>query len=623
MLELSHKYGVKKFIFASSAAVYGNQQGFPIKEDAPITPVSVLGADKAVGEYYCRCWNELHDLDTVILRFASVYGPSHTSHDEQGNIPDIMRKMIAGEDIVIYGDGTQTRDYIPVSEIAYVIFQVAVKNLSERILNVSSNTEISINEVLEKMAKLGHVGNIRYEKERKKDIGRLQLDNSALAQELSWNPRYSFDQTLKEAYEWHRKNVSKSADVKKESKLKKFLETAHPYIENLAIFSLLCLLYFRWDISFINTFIGVDYNYVYIAIMGFLYGKRQSMIAMALSVGLFTTVSIQQGNDIVALLYQEPYLSHMATYICIGVVTGFAIDNKDRIITDLTDELNSLKERHEFLEKVHMEATQIKDDLYGQIVNTDDSIGKVYSIVHQLDTLETENIYTTATDIARNIVNAKFATLYTVNKFETYLRLNTKVGEDSGDYPNSLKIEDYPYVKTLMSSKQVFINKAMEDNCPDMAAPIMYQGKIFAVLQVHGLPFANFTLFHENMFRIVAMFITDALIKAYLYSESVKEKKYLKNTNILIAEEFEKICQEYKRRKDLSNQSLALLKITEKPDDYEAFYQRIGSLFRAEDYVGLREDGYVYVLLINLVEGAIEKIHERLNKIDLTGEIES
>lgn len=75
MLDLSRKHGVKKFVFASSAAVYGDNQNLPLAETAPAQPISVYGINKSVGEEYCRRWKEMYQLDTVILRFANVYGP--------------------------------------------------------------------------------------------------------------------------------------------------------------------------------------------------------------------------------------------------------------------------------------------------------------------------------------------------------------------------------------------------------------------------------------------------------------------------------------------------------------------------------------------------------------------
>jgi hypothetical protein len=356
--------------------------------------------------------------------------------------------------------------------------------------------------------------------------------------------------------------------------------------------------------------------------MGFLYGKKQSMISMLLSAGLFTKIYLDRGSDWVAFLYQEPYLSHMATYLCVSIITGFVIDNKDRVINDLTQETNALREKYDFLNKVHLEANQIKDNLYEQIINTDDSIGKVYNIVRQLDKVQVEQIYAAAVTIVKDLMKATSSALYTVNKYETYLRLNIKTGENNL-CANSIKIEDNPAMQKLMSSKQVFINKEMAANAPDMAAPILYQGKVFAIIQINGLPFANFTLFYENMFRIITMFITDALIRAYLHSENIREKKYLPNTNILVAAEFEKILEEFERRKDLSDQAVALLKITEQPLDYETFYQKLAPLFRAEDYIGVKDDGHVYILLINVIEGIVIKVQERLQKIGVAATFES
>lgn len=123
MLELSAKYGVKKFIFASSAAVYGDTEALPISENEPSNPLSVYGMNKSLGEYYCQQWKQIYNLETVVLRFANVYGPRQGIKGESGVISKFMQQIMDKQEIVVYGDGQQTRDYIFVEDVVDAIYR--------------------------------------------------------------------------------------------------------------------------------------------------------------------------------------------------------------------------------------------------------------------------------------------------------------------------------------------------------------------------------------------------------------------------------------------------------------------------------------------------------------------
>lgn len=117
MLECSRRHGVKKFLFASSAAVYGNDEAVPLAEAVQGEPVSPYGINKKLGEYYCAKWQELYGLQTLAFRFANVYGPKQGGTGEGGVVSIYMKRMVEQQELVVYGDGNQTRDFIYVEDI--------------------------------------------------------------------------------------------------------------------------------------------------------------------------------------------------------------------------------------------------------------------------------------------------------------------------------------------------------------------------------------------------------------------------------------------------------------------------------------------------------------------------
>ncbi|HBF36501.1 MAG TPA: UDP-glucose 4-epimerase, partial [Firmicutes bacterium] len=118
ILELSRMYGVKRFIFSSSAATYGNPSGIPISEDQIQQPISFYGLSKLVGEQYIQMYHQIYGLEYVILRYSNVYGPRQNSSHEGGVISIFLECLNKALPYTVYGNGKQTRDYIYVKDIA-------------------------------------------------------------------------------------------------------------------------------------------------------------------------------------------------------------------------------------------------------------------------------------------------------------------------------------------------------------------------------------------------------------------------------------------------------------------------------------------------------------------------
>lgn len=613
MLNLACRYNVKKFIFASSAAVYGDLAELPVPENAAVHPLSVYGINKSMGEYYCCRWKDLFGLETVTLRFANVYGPRQGMQGEAGVISVFMKQMLEGRDIVIFGDGEQTRDYVYVEDAVDAVYRSATQAIGQQLVNISTNTEYSLNQLLSILAKFDAIQNIRYETKRTGDIYRSRLDNTQAKQELAWMPKYSLAEGIQKTYLWYQTEWAKHTAAAALATDNNMAAGLKPYLENFAVFAVLILL------SYANLYggpldfrLGFDYSYIYIAAMGFLYGKNQSLIAAGLSILLFTGIHLLRGGDLVAMMYQVQYLAHLAAYLCVGVVAGYTTDNKDRIIGDLTREVDSLSERYAFLRDTYTECTEIKDELYQQVVNSEDSLGKVYTIVRELDSLEIEGVYTAATTVFEKIMRSKSVAIYTVGKNENYLRLKTSSAAWSAALPKSLKIADHDYLRTIMTIKRTFVNRALIANCPVMAAPVVYDGRVIAIIAVYDMPFEYLTLYHEHLFKTVVMLTSDALTRAYLHDLSLQDKSYLTGTRILKPAEFQKILAEMEKRRELYHQNVAVLKLTDKVDDYGGVFRRIAGSIRAEDYVGLKDDGHIYILLLNIIAGTVGEVRNRL-----------
>lgn len=150
LLDVCKKYNVKKFITASSAAVYGNPKYLPIDENHPTEPMSPYGLSKLTMEKYIQ----LSGVPYIMFRFSNAYGPRQKSSKESGVVAIFDKAMKANKPINIYGDGSQVRDFIYVEDIANICIKALESNVQNEIINFSTNKGVTLNELFTEMSKI-------------------------------------------------------------------------------------------------------------------------------------------------------------------------------------------------------------------------------------------------------------------------------------------------------------------------------------------------------------------------------------------------------------------------------------------------------------------------------------
>ncbi|WP_115864107.1 NAD-dependent epimerase/dehydratase family protein [Halorussus litoreus] len=138
-----------RVVAASSSAIYGEPESVPIPETAPKTPSSPYGLDKLSLDHYLRLYHDLYDLDTVALRYFNVYGPRQTAGDYSGVISIFRQQATDGEPLTVDGDGTQTRDFVHVSDVVQANLLAATTDRVGEAFNVGTGSSISIRELAE------------------------------------------------------------------------------------------------------------------------------------------------------------------------------------------------------------------------------------------------------------------------------------------------------------------------------------------------------------------------------------------------------------------------------------------------------------------------------------------
>lgn len=189
LLEACRRTGVKRVVYASSAAVYGDVDTLPVTEACTPQPTSFYGLSKLVGEKYLQLYQRHFGLEYVALRYANVYGERQGDYGEGGVVSIFTRAIAAGEEITLYGDGSQTRDFIYVSDVAAANYQALFTSQCNAVYNVSTGLETSVNELIRLLVEItGCEVTVAHQPPRSGDIYRSVLDNSRAVVGLSWRP---------------------------------------------------------------------------------------------------------------------------------------------------------------------------------------------------------------------------------------------------------------------------------------------------------------------------------------------------------------------------------------------------------------------------------------------------
>jgi UDP-glucose 4-epimerase len=207
LLTAAKESGVERFVNASSSSVYGDPQSLPYEEDHSTTPQSPYAVTKLTSEHYCRVWNSLHDLPTVNLRYFTVYGPRMRPNMA---ITNFTSRCLRGEPPIIYGDGTQTRDFTHIDDIVEANLRLLDTDAADgETMNLGSTDNITINDLARfVIEKTGADVEPVYESPRDADAPHTHADISKASELIDYEPTTDIREGVAAFIDWYRANES-------------------------------------------------------------------------------------------------------------------------------------------------------------------------------------------------------------------------------------------------------------------------------------------------------------------------------------------------------------------------------------------------------------------------------
>lgn len=205
LLEAARRHRVRRFIYASSAAVYGDSAALPVREDTSLRPLTPYASDKLAGEHYLAFYARKYDIKETAFRFFNIYGPRQDpSSPYSGVISIFVDKARKGQPITVFGDGFQSRDFVYVSDLVEILYRtIERESTAGQIMNVGRGVECSLLDLLDELERLtGKPIERRFEAPRIGDIRNSRADVARLTTFLDYVPPTPIGVGLKELLEY-------------------------------------------------------------------------------------------------------------------------------------------------------------------------------------------------------------------------------------------------------------------------------------------------------------------------------------------------------------------------------------------------------------------------------------
>ena len=312
--------------------------------------------------------------------------------------------------------------------------------------------------------------------------------------------------------------------TKREATLEKKGEYIH-YLETFFLFLLLIVLTVVSQKSLEEHF---DFSLFFILIAGIINGIKHALLATFLSCAFIIYQYIEKGKNLYLILSDTKVMLVLSLYILSGLIIGYIAESKERKIRDKDSKLRSIEDRYKYLSYIHNENLETKKELMDQIVNNEDSYGKVYSILMQLDSQEPEGILYNAAFVIQRAMKIKYVNVYTLNREKKYgmLVINT---DKNSDLPKLIKINERHDFLKVLETREIFINKELIHDLPMISIPLKNKKEIIAIACIQKIEMEKMNLHKINICKVTADLISYSLSNAFKFNErkdnNVQERK--------------------------------------------------------------------------------------------------
>ena len=551
-----------KFIFLSSHEVYEGYHENALTEDIPPETTGYRGTTLIQAEEICNNYRKNWKLDLLILRLDHLFCIPESAPE----IHSVCARMCleSVRDGCISADSNHEFAMLYEQDAVEFIFQI-VKSREHKfyLYHLSSDCVISEVELAGRIQKCLNNGSSivtvsKYDK-------RCILSGKRFQEEFGMHTIFELDEIIGQTIDYMRKHEERF-DKYQESrdswwkilwkKWKWVFQVIVPFVENLLCFIPFFMLNNRMTDS--AYFTNLDPYLLYVLVFAIIYGQQQATFSAVCAVAGYLFRQMYQRTGFEVVLDYNTYV-WIAQLFILGLIVGYMRDQIRMIRRESLEMEEHLTGQIADLQEINATNVRIKAAMGQQLIGHQDSIGKIYQITSRLE-------------------------------------------------------QQMPDIYQELAERRVYINKAMAEEYPLMATAIYEEEEIRLIIMVWGLSWEHMTLGEANFLTVVSYLIQNAVLRAQRYIKALEEARYREGSEILEPEAFESLVRAYEHAQGRNLTQYTLLCVSEQPERYKKICSDMRGLLRSTDYMGMRADEKLYVLLTNTGRTDAVFVEQRFEK---------
>lgn len=551
-----------KFIFLSSHEVYEGYHENALTEDIPPETTGYRGTTLIQAEEICNNYRKNWKLDLLILRLDHLFCIPESALE----IHSVCARMCleSMRDGCISADSNHEFAMLYEQDAVEFIFQI-VKSREHKfyLYHLSSDCVISEVELAGRIQKCLNNGSSivtvsKYDK-------RCILSGKRFQEEFGMHTIFELDEIIGQTIDYMRKHEERF-DKYQESrdswwkilwkKWKWVFQVIVPFVENLLCFIPFFMLNNRMTDS--AYFTNLDPYLLYVLVFAIIYGQQQATFSAVCAVAGYLFRQMYQRTGFEVVLDYNTYV-WIAQLFILGLIVGYMRDQIRMIRRESLEMEEHLTGQIADLQEINATNVRIKAAMEQQLIGHQDSIGKIYQITSRLE-------------------------------------------------------QQMPDIYQELAERRVYINKAMAEEYPLMATAIYEEEEIRLIIMVWGLSWEHMTLGEANFLTVVSYLIQNAVLRAQRYIKALEEARYREGSEILEPEAFESLVRAYEHAQGRNLTQYTLLCVSEQPERYKKICSDMRGLLRSTDYMGMRADEKLYVLLTNTRRTDAVFVEQRFEK---------
>lgn len=612
-----------RFIYISSDEVYGLHSEEDITEEQRTSPLSLRGMVIAQGEELCESFRNNRNLDVVTLRVDNLYSIPKERKDVNNICSKMCLEALESGIITVVPDNRVSLMY-ETDAVEYIYLLIRAKEHKYPVYNLSSGIDLSEVEIAQTVCNAMDMPIEIVETEKKG--ARIILSGKLLDSEFG-NPLCCDEKAIiQKMAEYMKKNsyVFLNGEQVKLPWWKRLLQKTNwfvramiPFVENLICFIPFFMINNRTAES--AYFANLDLYLLYVLLFAIVYGQQQALFSAVLATAGYCFRQMYDRSGFDLLLDTNTYI-WIAQLFILGLSIGYMKDRLNVLKRESEEEQEFLSVQLTDIQDINSSNVRVKDALETQIVNQNDSIGKIYSITSSLDQYSAEEVLFYACEMLQRLFGSNDVAIYTISDVE-YARLFASTSDKARSLGNSIKYTEMGELYETLMERKVYINKSLDERYPLMANAIFEADKIQMIICIWGIPWERMTLGQANQLTVISALIQNAVLRANRYLEALEKERYVVGTRQLESKAFSALAHAFMAAESKGLTDSTLIRFIASKEEYAQISVVLDVRLRDSDYFGTLEDGVLYALLSNTNRQDTGFVMQRLAEYGIKTEI--